>query len=171
MPNPYEDLSNAYPNLTGTNQAVSGDILSQLKGQLSPQTIQMIQNAGATYGVGSGMPGSGLSKNLTLRDLGLASEDVQQKGIQNYNATLPTVSATQTVNPALQAEINSANAVNAAAPNPQMAASYAQGLFQEYLDKLNPSGGTISWSGRAGSGKGDISDPRVLGDYVRWMNA
>ena len=71
-----------------------------------------------------------------LRNLGLATEDLQNKGISNYNSTIPTISSTQTVNPALQSEINSQNATNAAAPDPGRAASYAQGMFDKYLNMM-----------------------------------
>lgn len=151
-PNPYADLSKVYPNLSGTNAQLSGDILSQLKGQLSPQTMQMIQDAGASYGVASGMPGSGMARNRTLRDLGIASEDVQNKGIQNYISSLPTISRTQTVSPELQSEISYSNAVNAAAPNPAAAANYSQQLFNQYLSALNPAPLGFNAAGRAVSG-------------------
>ena len=147
MPDPYGDLSKIYPNLSGTNAQMSGDIMSQLQGQLSPETLQNLQDSAATFGVNSGMPGSQLSGYGGLRNLGLATEDLQNKGIANYNATIPTISSTQTVNPALQSEINSQNAINAAAPDPGRAASYAQGMFDKYLkmmenEQTQPQGGT-----------------------------
>lgn len=151
MPNPYGDLSKIYPNLSGTNAQVSSDILSKLQGQLSPGTIAAIQNASAQFGVGSGMPGSGLSMQRSLRDIGLTSEQEQQQGIQDYNSTLPTVSSTQTVAPVLQANINSQNAMNAAAPDPAAAASYAQQLYNKYLNRMNPqTTGTVEAHSQAG---------------------
>lgn len=132
-PNPYGDLGSVYPNLSGTNAAASQAILGELRGQLSPETLANINNAAATYGVTSGMPGSGLAINKGPRDIGLATEDLQRKGVQDYNATIPTVSGTQTVSPALQTEIADRNSVYAAAPNPRDAQTYAQDLFNKYL--------------------------------------
>ena len=145
LPNPAADLGNQYPNLPGTNSAVSGDILSKLGGQLSPATIQQLQNASATYGVQNGMPGSNaipgsLPYSMNLESLGLNSEAQQQQGIQDYNSTIPTVSGTQTVAPALQANIAETNALNAAAPNPAASASYAEELYNQYLNQTKSKG-------------------------------
>jgi len=136
MPNPALDLSNQFPRLSEANNNISGVINSELSGSLSPDTVDMIKNAGATWGVQSGMPGSQLNLNGTARNLGLTSQSIQRQGVQDYNSTIPTISRTQTVDPALQNEINFQNNVSAAAPDPAAAGSYAQGLFQQYLDNL-----------------------------------
>ncbi len=154
MPDPYGDLSAIYPNLSGTNAQVSGDILSKLRGELSPNTINAIQDAAAGFGVASGMPGSGLQFNKSLRDIGTTSEQVQQQGLQDYASLIPVISGTQTVNPALQAEIATQNSINMAAPDPSSAASYAESLFNKYLQQLNPAGGT----GGGGGGFGGSFD-------------
>lgn len=133
MPDPFGDLSNVYPNLSGSNTAASQAILSRLRGELSPDTINAIRDAAATFGVGSGMPGGGLSRNLTLRDLGRTREDLISRGLQEYNALLPTISGTQTVRPETQVDIATQNALNRAAPNPTAAANYAQQMFDKYL--------------------------------------
>lgn len=155
LPNPSADLSKVYPNLTGTNSAVSDQIMSQLRGELSPDTIAAIQNAAATYGVTSGMPGSGLQWNKSLRDLGIATEDQISKGISNYNATIPTVSGTQTVRPETQVDVATQNAVWNSAPDPAAAASYAQQLFDKYLGSLSQSFGG-GGGGGGGSGGGGL---------------
>lgn len=148
-------LNSAYPNLTGTNAAVSGALLSELQGQLSPQTQNSIADAAASFGVNSGMPGSGLAMNRYPRDIGLASEQLMHQGIGDYSSLIPSISATQTVSPyqaaGLNTEINATNAINAAAPDPTAAATYAQQLFDRYLNRLSqPSGGT----GGPGSAQG-----------------
>lgn len=116
----------------------------------------MLQDQGAAWGVGSGMPGSGLSANRSLRNLGLTSEQQVQQGIQNYNSTIPTVSRTQTVDPSLQYQIANRNATMAAAPVPAQAQSYAQQLFDKYLQAMRgPGGGTgggMSPAGGTGGG-------------------
>lgn len=141
MPNPAGDLAAQYPNLTGTNATLSNDIMSKLSGELSPGTIAAINNAAATYGVQNGMPGTSriygtLSGNLGLRDIGRSAEDQIESGIKDYNMTLPTISGTQTVKPETQAEISATNATNAAAPDPTAAATHAQQLFDQYLERL-----------------------------------
>jgi len=142
-------LNSVYPNLSGTNSAASGALMSELTGHLSPQTLAAINDAAASFGVSSGMPGSGLAMNRYPRDVGLATEDLIHRGIGDYASLVPSVSATQTVSPAqsasLNTEINATNAVNAAAPNPASAGTYAQQLFDRYLGQMSrPSGGTGS---------------------------
>lgn len=136
LPNPYGDLNAAYPNLGATNAALSKNIQSELAGEVSPDVINNIKDAAATFGVTSGMPGSMLSKYGALRNLGLTSQQLQQQGVKDYNSTIPTISSTQTVNPALQAQIAETNAINAAAPDPTMAAEEQQRRFDEYLNKM-----------------------------------
>src|SRR5438445_7072626 len=63
-------LNQAYPNLTGTNAGVSSALMSELSGQLSPQTQAAIADAAASFGVNSGMPGSGFAMNRYPRDIG-----------------------------------------------------------------------------------------------------
>lgn len=139
MPNPAADLASVYPNLSAANAAISGNVLSELKGQLSPETIQNIVNSSAVYGVTSGMPGSGLARNIIPRSIGLSTESLKRQGLQDYSGAIPVISGTQTVRPELQAEINATNAFNAAAPNPTAAANYALSLYKEYM---NPAGST-----------------------------
>lgn len=158
LPNPYGDLKKVFSALPDANKELGGAILSKLRGELSPQTIANIQDQAARFGVASGMPGSGLAMNRNLRDLGLATEAQIQSGINAYNQSIPTISGTQTVSPALQAQIAETNAINAAAPNPAQAQGYAQGLFAQYLRKMSrPSGGTGGYS--MGGGGGWNSNP------------
>ena len=148
LPDPFGDLSAVYPNLGKTNQSVSDTILSKLSGQLSPSTLNSIQNAAAAFGAANGMPGFSpgtFNFDNALSNIGLSSENLQQQGLQDYNATIPTVSSTQTVAPALQTETANTNAINAAAPDPTQQASYAEQLFNQYLQSLKgPAGGTIN---------------------------
>ncbi len=167
LPNPYQDLQRHLPNLGPLNNAAGSDILANLQGQLSPETMARIQDASAAFGISSGMPGSGLQRSRTARDLGLATEDLQAKGLQQYNQTIPTISSTQTVSPALQADIASRNATFAAAPNPAAATSHAEDLFNAYLQRMgggqqgpwygNRFGGGYTIGGSAGGGGGGFT--------------
>lgn len=146
MPDPYGDLSKVLPNLPQLNSNASGDILSKLQGQISPQTRNNIQNAAATYSAGNGMAGANsvagsLPFNLNLESLGLNSENQIQQGLQDYSSFTPTISSTQTVAPALQNEVNTQNAFDAAAPDPSYVANYEMNLFNQYMDRMKPAGG------------------------------
>lgn len=150
VPSAYNDLSGVYPSLTGTNSAASAAILAKLRGDLSPDTVAGIHEDAARFGVANGMPGSSgilgsLASNRGLRDLGLAKEAQVQSGINAYSSLIPAVSSTQTVRPETQIGVAENNAVNAAAPDPTAANTYAQQLFDKYLAKLStPAGGTGS---------------------------
>jgi hypothetical protein len=141
MPDPYGNLSKVYPNLGPTQDQLSQDIMSRLQGQLSPDTIANIENAAATFGVQSGMPGSGVANAIAPRDIGLMSQQLQQQGIGDFASILPMLSSTETVSPALQTQIAERNAQMAATPNPQLAGQYAKHLFDEYMKNLTGQGG------------------------------
>jgi hypothetical protein len=164
LPNPYQDVARHLPSLGPLNNAAGSDVLSQLHGQLSPETLARIQDASASFGISSGMPGSGLQRNRTARDLGLATEDLQNQGLKNYGNLLGTVSKTQTIDPGLEADIASRNATFAAAPNPAAATSHAEDLFNSYLNSMGR--GNQPWYGNrfgggatlAGGGGGGFSN-------------
>lgn len=185
LPNPAGDLNTAIGGgLPGLNNQLSQNILGQLQGRLSPETLAQIQDFGATRGQASGMPGSGLGRNRTLRDLGLTTQQVQQQGISNYNQTIPTISRTQTVDPSQQIQLAQWNAINRAAPDPGQAAAYAKTLFDQYLAKMRgpgggtggggygaPQGGTVAptgggYSGPVGFGFNDLAPGSGGGGYA-----
>lgn len=143
LPQPAQDLAAAYPNLGQTNAAVSRSIMAGLEGELSPATINALQDANAAFGISSGMPGMrpGSFLNFRLgRNIGTTAEALKNQAIQQYNALIPTISGTQTVSPQLQTQIAEQNAINLAAPDPRAAASHAEELYNRYLSQM--SGGT-----------------------------
>jgi hypothetical protein len=147
LPNPSADLNSVLPGVPGTNNQLSGVIQNELSGQISPDTMNLLQNQSAARGVSSGMPWTTSGNNLNLQNLltnaGLTSENQVSKGVSDYNSTIPTISSTQTLNPALQLEGNTQNAMDAAAPDPGAAANEEQQLLQQYMAELNPQGN--SW--------------------------
>lgn len=155
MPQPSKDLNAVLPGLPQANQSLSNVIGSELSGEISPTTMNLLKNASASSGIASGVPGSQFQANNALANLGLTAEQLQQKGVADYNATLPTVASTQTVSPELQSQINLQNAVSAAAPNPTAAANEEQSLLQQYMSELNPappSGkASYSWTDQMGN--------------------
>ena len=138
LPNPSSDLASVLPNVSGLNSQLSGVIGSELSGQVSPGTMSLLDNAAASRGVSLGQPNSSISNGIGLNLLGTTSEQQQQSGVNNYNSTIPTISGTQTLNPALQMEGNLQNAVSAAAPNPTAAANQELSLLDQYMAELNP---------------------------------
>lgn len=147
LPDPYANLSALYPNLGESNKAASKFALSEMMGQLSPETQSNLWDIGARFGQTSGMPGSGLAKNRTARDLGLATEQLQRAGLQDYLNAIFGIAKTQTVSPELQASIATQNAEKSAAPSPPASQTYAQSLYNSYLNRASPAGGTGSFSG------------------------
>lgn len=181
LPQPFSDLAAVYPNLTGTNAAASQALLSKLRGELSPGTINQIQDAAARFGVGAGIPGSGLTRNMAARNIGLTSEQLQREGLSAYPGLMSSIAQTQMVSPALQTEIASQNALYGAAPDPREAAAAEIGLFNSA--KSVPQGGyrgapNVTWSGGPAlstaytptTWAGDVS-PAQLAPYMtgqRW---
>ena len=136
----YNDLLKRLPTLPGMNAQAANSVQSRLAGQLSPETQRAIQDIGARFGLTSGMPGSGLSRFRTARDLGRTTEDLQRAGLQDYGNLLSTVQHTQTVSPETQVQAKEQDLLNAAAPDPAQAASYAEQLFNKYLNSIGRSG-------------------------------
>lgn len=129
------NVTNPISNAPALNDAAGGDILSKLGGTLSPGTMNALQNAQATFGQTSGMPGAGLSWNSLYGNIAGASENQQQQGLTDYNAI---------TGPAFQTGLAEQNAVNAAAPDPTQAASYAEQLFNKYLASMGGGHGGVS---------------------------
>lgn len=155
LPNPSAALAAQIPGLSGLNNQLSGVIGSELSGELSPSTMNLLKDASASAGVAGGYSGSGFQANNALANLGLTSEQVQQKGVSDYNSVIPTISGTQTLSPQLEYEANLQNAVSAAAPNPAAAAQKEQQLLQNYLSELE-GGGSSGWpKGNVPPGDGD----------------
>jgi hypothetical protein len=128
------NVNSPLPNISDLDTQAGQDIAAQLSGSLSSGTLNALQDASATYGVNSGMPGSGLSWNSLFGNIAGASEQQQQQGLSNLNSLF---------GPNAQVGLAQQNAVNNAAPDPTQAANYAQQLFNEYLSSMrSPGGGT-----------------------------
>jgi hypothetical protein len=148
LPPVYNDVAGVFPNLSGNLGALSSNIASELAGELDPQTIAMLQNTSAQFGIGSGSPLSPFSGASGLRHLGQTVEAQKAKGNADLLAALPTVAKTLTVSPETQLEVANRNATLNAAPDPQAAAREAQRLFDLYLARLGGGrgGGSLSYS-------------------------
>ncbi len=140
LPNPSAALQSVLPGLTGTNQNLSTLINSELSGNISPSTMQQLQNTAANFGETSGMPfataGNTLPLNNLLENVGITAEGQEAKGVSDYGNIIPTIAQTQTVNPELAYQANLQNAVSAAAPSPEAAAQEEQNLLNQYMQEL-----------------------------------
>jgi hypothetical protein len=124
-----------------TNTAGAGNVISsQLGGSVSPMTLNALKTASAQFGVGSGMPGSGLETNELFGNIAGFSEGQQQKGVQNYLSEISALGPTMT-NPGLAAEISARNANLAAAPDPRLAAEEQFNLWLRGLHATQGAGG------------------------------
>jgi hypothetical protein len=156
-PNPYGDLNTAMGGSLGAiNSSIFSNLLSESQGQIPQADQNFMQDQAAAKAAASGMPGTNimpgtLEGNSAARNLGLLQYQLQQSAAQQYPSLTGAVSQTQTVSPALQTQIAGTNAVNASAPNPQMAQSYAQQLYDKYAKEARgPGGSTITGGGPAG---------------------
>lgn len=168
IPQPYQNVGHVFPQLQAVQGASGSDILGELEGQLSPETLQTIQNQGAAFGVNSGMgPGSGVQNHFDLMSAANASQGLQQGGIQNYGRIVGPSAQYLTVAPSVEAQIAEDNAINAAAPNPTLAGlanigSYIGGLGWSYALNQARGGGTSGVSyGYAGGPPpaGEVNPP------------
>lgn len=150
MPDPMGDVSKVYPGLTGTIGQASDLVKSKMGGNISPGTLAAITNAQASRGVGQGMPMTS-PFNLTSAGLyntiGKTSEAQAQEGLTDFERLLSGITSNLTVNPSVQASVNAGNvgiaqqnALNAAMPDPQEQASYAEQLYNKYLAGMARSG-------------------------------
>jgi hypothetical protein len=148
VPQPARDLAAQLPGLAEANQAASAALLAKLGGRLSPGTLKQMQDYEAQFAARSGMPGSNaipgtIAYNRGARDIGTTAEAETEKGLADYARLVAAVSGTQTVPPALQADIAGRNAAMAAAPDPFQQQSHAEMLYNEYLNRIRgPGGGT-----------------------------
>lgn len=88
------NFSTIYPNAGATQSTVAGNTLNRLRGELSPETLSAIQDHAARFGLGAGIPGSGVSNAYGRKLLGQTVEGLQSQGLQDYLNTLKTYSGT-----------------------------------------------------------------------------
>lgn len=77
-----------YDNLTGAESGVLGDWLS---GNLSPDVASAVRRNANARAYAGGYGGSGMADNLTARDLGLTSLDLQKMGVSGTNQYASTI--------------------------------------------------------------------------------
>lgn len=163
-PSTWQQVGSVAPGLQNTSQ-LTNNIMSELQGDINPQALKNMQDAAASYGVSSGMPGSNaipgtLAFNKNLRNIGLDTMAIQRQGQQDYLSALQGIGGTQTPQ-GLAAEIAAHNAQMRAAPDPQAAAQQQLANYWAALNALRgPGGGTGGQLGAPSSGTGALA-PQV----------
>lgn len=147
LPDPFGDLNKAAGGGLGPlNQNLLTNLTSESLGVISPGTRNALAITNAQRGQGSGMPLSGLSTNDLFGNIAGFSEGLQKQAADQYSSLIPTISKTQTVDPALQTEIANINALRSAAPSPTAQFNLAKSLYDQYAAKVRGPGGGISFA-------------------------
>jgi hypothetical protein len=147
----YQGISQIYPGLTERTRKSSRLIGNQLAGELSPETINQLQDKAALFGLQSGLPLTQFTGNKGLTMLGQDIRAEQQRGLDNQLKQLDELSKLVT-DPNLAASLAMWNAVNSAAPDPTQAAREQERLYQRYLSRT---------LGAARSPAGGFTPPRI----------
>lgn len=136
-------LRRAIPGYDKLLEQQTNLVQAQMRGELPTDVTQAVMRSGAARALGAGLGGGQLGRNLTLRDLGLTSMQMQQTGLQNAMNFIqqqrqggmvnPMSAASMFITPAQRVALaqqenqamfqrNLMSAQVAAQPNPMMAA-------------------------------------------------
>jgi hypothetical protein len=165
LPQPYNDVGKVLPGLQPVAGGVSNDVLSELSGQLSPETLASIKDQGAAFGIQSGMPGSGVVNNYDLALAGQTSMAQQQQGQTAYGSVVGPESRYLTVSPSTEVELAEVNALNAAKGNPTETGLSNIGAYIGGLGFSYAIGGGGSGVGASGGAGGVSYDNPELSNY------
>jgi len=92
-------LRKAIPGYESIVGQASKNIQSNLSGELSPDIVQNIQRSAAAKSLSGGVGGSGISRNLIARDLGISSMQLKQQGLNNAMNFIQTQRNSAIINP------------------------------------------------------------------------
>lgn len=178
--NQYRGLNPAFDS----SYAQAGqNAMGMLAGQLPPEVIQQLQQNAAEFGLNAGVSGSQLQSYQGLRNLGLTTLDLMNRGQQNLLSLTggsPTAGITNPaasfITPGQQQETAQYNAALAAAPDPQAAAENALRIAQQA--QRSSSGGPYRPTGGMSVDPSGISRPRssssitddIISRYASPMN-
>lgn len=93
-PSAYAGMANVYPNLSQLTSQASENILNEMKGQLSPMTLQAMQDQAARSGITMGMPGAPISQRVGMALVGKTTEGLRGQGMQDFLNTLRSYAGT-----------------------------------------------------------------------------
>lgn len=92
-------LNRTMPNYRLMLNDAGGAVQSMIRGELPMADQSMIMRQAAERGTGLGLAGSAAGRNLTARDLGLASYQMTQAGLGAFNQLSSNIRQNYTVNP------------------------------------------------------------------------
>ena len=189
-PSLYSQTGTNIPQSAGTAGKTADFINSELAGQIAPESMNLLQQKAADMGAAGGQPMTGgqgtFSGNNFLQSLGLDQQNLMHQGAMDYLQFAPTIGNLQT-DPNLAFTVAQQNALNAAAPNPQQAASQLQTNYNQgrgatsgggwSFSPQSPSGPTygVQYAGTGGGGNPPIAYGPSWGTPVTngqaWNNA
>lgn len=126
----FDQYTGRLPGYSDMSATSSSNILSNLRGELPPDVVNMLGTAAAERGVGGGVSGSQFSNADYLRSLGLTSLDLKSKGETGFTGAMDRLKAIPTFDPTSMftkpedvytADLN--RNVLGSAPNPAAAAA------------------------------------------------
>lgn len=162
-PSIWDQLSANLPGFGGLTSTGGGDILSQLKGILSPSTQNNIGNYASARGLQLGQPNGPISNEIGMGVTGRSTEDLQNQGLGNLESFLGTTGSEQQ-SPSLLSSIAETNSINNSAPNPAAAAQQMLALYNQYA---KPGGGnSFSFNPGGGSNQGSIAASNGSNNYL-----
>lgn len=99
-----QDIQKFAPQAAGNSRLLSRNVQSMLRGDIPQSDYAQIQNSTAEQALSGGFSGSQAARNLTARDLGLTSLQLQQQGA----AMLPgSIAASASLSPFQASTLNS----------------------------------------------------------------
>jgi len=111
-------LISSQPDFLKNLGLYTGNITSNLAGEVSQGTTNQLAQQAAEFGIGSGMPGSGASTSNFLARYGLTSEGLTQQGGKDYMGLMSSWPFQETQTASATTDQSANQAVFNAAPNP-----------------------------------------------------
>src|SRR5687768_8550988 len=138
LPSPVNDLRGVVPAYDELTALMSGNLMAGLQGQLAPDVSRTIIDAANARAFAGGFGGSPLAGNLTARDLGLTSKQIQDQAFNQFLNFIPVQSRTATLDPQLRSSINQYNSVLDAMPNPAARGEFFLDQQKQILQQSQP---------------------------------
>ena len=130
-------LINAVPGYLDLIGQSSDNVLSGLRGELSDDVQNEVQDAAAARAVGGGYGGSGLHRNLVGRDLGLTSKKIQDEALKQQLALVDSASRTASISPSEALALDSYNSKLRSAPDPASRARHDASLAWDAMGRTS----------------------------------
>ncbi len=136
-PDLLAELRRVIPGYGSITSGLSNNLLSGLRGELSPEVARNVMDAANAHAVGGGYGGSGLGRNLTNRDLGLTSKAIQDMAFGQGLNYITNQKNAAVLDPGLRAEIEKYNSLVGAAPDPVARGNFEVEQADKYYNRSN----------------------------------